>query len=60
MAGKVLNIRVCIPLNLRNGLTGNDHAICHYSYNLPLAASEENETATLKPDYKIEKTDRKY
>lgn len=36
MAGKVLNIKVCSPLKLRSGLTGNYHAICHYSYNLPL------------------------
>jgi len=37
MAGDVLNIKVCNPLKLRSGLTGNYHAICHYSYNLPLA-----------------------
>ena len=47
MAGKVLNIKVCLrrarpivlgcnPLKLQSGLTGNYHAICHYSYNLPL------------------------
>ena len=36
MAGKVLNIKVYSPLKLRSGLTGNYHAICHYSYNLPL------------------------
>jgi len=36
MAGKVLNIKVCSPLKLRSGLTGKYHAICHYSYNLPL------------------------
>ena len=28
--------------------------------DLTLVGSEQNETATLKPDYKIEKTDRKY
>lgn len=39
MAGDVVNIKVCTPLNLRIGLTGNYHAICHYSYNLPLAVS---------------------
>jgi len=38
MAGKVLNIKVCSPLKLRCGLTGECHAICHYSYNLPLGA----------------------
>ncbi len=37
MAGKVVNIKVCSPLKLRSGLTGNYHALCHYSYNLPLA-----------------------
>ena len=36
MAGKVLNIKVCSPLKLRSGLTENYHAICHYSYNLPV------------------------
>ena len=35
MAGKVLNIKVCSPYKLRSGLTGDYHAICHYSYNLP-------------------------
>ena len=39
MAGKVLNIKVCIPLKLRSDLTGKYHAICHYSYNFPLYAS---------------------
>ena len=37
MAGEVVNIKVCSPLKLRSVLTGNYHAICHYSYNLPLA-----------------------
>jgi len=36
MAGDVANIKVCSPLKLRSGLTGKYHAICHYSYNLPL------------------------
>ena len=39
MAGKVLNITVFSPLKLRSGLTGKKPAICHYSYNLPLATS---------------------
>ncbi len=39
MAGEVLNIKACSPLKLRSSLTGNYHAICHYSYNLPLPAS---------------------
>ncbi|SHJ78092.1 hypothetical protein SAMN05444280_1304 [Tangfeifania diversioriginum] len=37
MAGNVVNIKVCSPLKLRSGLTGNYYAIRHYSYNLPLA-----------------------
>ncbi len=37
MAGDVVNIKVCSPLKLRSGLTGKYHAICHYSYNLPLS-----------------------
>jgi len=36
MPENVLNIKVCNPLKLYSGLTGNYHAICHYSYNLPL------------------------
>ena len=34
MAGNVVNIKFCNPLKLRSGFAGNDHAICHYSYNL--------------------------
>ena len=37
MAGGVVNFKVCNPLKLRSGLTENYHAICHCSYNLPLA-----------------------
>ncbi len=37
MADDVLNFKVCSPLKLRSCLTGKCHAICHYSYNLPLA-----------------------
>ena len=44
MADKVLNIKVCSPLKLHSGLTGNYHANCHYSYNLPLPTSKRNET----------------
>jgi len=44
MAGDVANIKVCSPLKLRSGLTGKYHAICHYSYNLPLAATVTNDT----------------
>lgn len=40
MVGDIVNIKVCIPLKLHTGLTGNYHAICHYSYNLSLAASK--------------------
>ena len=36
MAGDVVNIKLCSPLKQRSGLTGKCHAICHYSYNLPL------------------------
>jgi hypothetical protein len=39
MAGKVLNIKVCSPLKLLSDLTRIYHAICHYSYNLPLCVS---------------------
>ena len=44
MAGKVLNIKVCIPLKLRSGLTGKKPAICHYSYNFPLCTSLKDES----------------
>lgn len=37
MAGDVVNFKVYSPLKLYSGLTGNYNAICHYSYNLPLA-----------------------
>ena len=37
MAGKVQNFKVCNPLKHYHGLTGKSHAICHNSYNLPLA-----------------------
>lgn len=36
MAGKVLNIKFCIPLKLYHGLTGKCQVVCHYSYNLSL------------------------
>ncbi len=39
MAGKALNIKGCSSLNLHSGLTGNYHAIYHYSYNLPLCVN---------------------
>jgi len=39
MAGKVLNIKVCSSLKQHSDLTENYHAICHYSYNLPLWVS---------------------
>jgi len=38
MAGKVINFNDNSPLKLPSGLTGNYHAICYYSYNLPLRA----------------------
>jgi hypothetical protein len=48
MAGVVVNIKVCSPLKLRSGLTGKCHAICHYSYNLPLWRIKTNSTAILQ------------
>ena len=45
MAGDVVNIKVRNPLKLRSCLTGKCHAICHYSYNLPLAVIVEKRTA---------------
>jgi len=44
MAGDVANIKVCSPLKLRSGLTGKYHAICHYSYNLPLCGILERQS----------------
>jgi len=41
MTGVVANIKVCNPLKLSCGLTGKYHALCHYTYNLPLPASNE-------------------
>lgn len=54
MAGNVLNIRVCTPLKLRSGLTENYHEICHYSYNLPLAARNKKQKIQ-KPDKENER-----
>ena len=53
MAGKVLNIKVCSPLKLCEGLIGNYHAICHYSYNLPLPASVKSTAANNKQNDKF-------
>ncbi|GET25888.1 hypothetical protein NT017_22170 [Prolixibacter sp. NT017] len=44
MAVNVVNIKVCSPLKLHSGLTGKKPAICHYSYNLPLAVILKNLT----------------
>jgi len=38
MPDKVQNIKVCSPLKPRSDYTGECHAICHYSYSLPLFA----------------------
>ena len=38
MAGKVLNAKAFSPVKLHSDLAGKYHAICHYSYNLPLQA----------------------
>lgn len=43
MAGNVLNIKVCSLLKHYQCLTGNKPAICHCSYNLPLAASKDRQ-----------------
>ena len=48
MAGKVANIKVYSPLKLHSGLIGQCHAICHYSYNLPLAATLKDDTTDYK------------
>ncbi len=47
MAGNLANIKVYSPLKLRSGLTGKCHAICHYSYNLPLPPSRKKESAEI-------------
>ena len=51
MAGEVLNIKAYSPLKLRSGLTGNYHAICHYSYNLPLAHIKSDTARSIKIDF---------
>jgi len=48
MAGNVVIIKVGNPLKLRSGLTRKCHAICHYSYNLPLAGTEEEKNRELR------------
>ena len=48
MAGDVVNIKVYSSLKLRSGLTGKYHAICHYSYNLPLADTQSKTQASKK------------
>ena len=50
MAGDVTNIKFCSPLKQRSGLTGKCHAICHYSYNLPLYASWNMENIDMELD----------
>lgn len=55
MAGDVVNINLCSPLKLRRGLTGNYHAICHYSYNLPLGATLRMSAQTSADTRKIKK-----
>jgi len=40
MAVKGLSIKVCSPIKLHCGLKGNYHAICQYSYNIPLVSSK--------------------
>lgn len=48
MVRKVQNFKVCSQLKLSHGLTGEYHAICHYSCNLPLAASGADDQKTIK------------
>jgi len=76
MAGKVLNIMVCIPLNrkelelineenkLHSGLTGIYHAICHYSYNFPLAVmrgdSTKNKTLQIRKQQRYGENRKNY
>ena len=43
MAGNVVNFKIYNPLKRRSGLIGKSHAICHYSYNLPLAVSVKSD-----------------
>jgi hypothetical protein len=59
MAGKVLNIKVCNPLKLHSGLTEKYHAICHYSYNLPLADTPKRLTVQNLIQQKIENRKQK-
>jgi hypothetical protein len=51
MAEEVVNIKVCSPLKLRSGLTGQYHAICHYSYNLPLAVIKKQLSVLKRQKY---------
>jgi hypothetical protein len=55
MEGDVKNIKFCSPLKQRSGLTGKCHAICHYSYNLPLPASLKDDTTRMndRNKYKV-------
>ena len=43
MEGKVFDIKAFRSLKLHSGLTGKNHAICHYSYNLPFAVIQESD-----------------
>ena len=42
MADEVAIFKVVTRLKQYSGLTGNYHAFCHYSYNLPLAFIQKN------------------
>ena len=37
MAGKIINIKICSPFKINCDLKGKSHAICHYSYMLPMS-----------------------
>ena len=56
MAGKVANIKVYSPLKLYLGLTGKYHAICHYSYNLPLLQYKERKNILINIYMNYEKS----
>jgi hypothetical protein len=48
MAGKVVNVNICVPLKQRSGLTGMKPTICHYSYNLPFLHLQIKQTLQMK------------
>ncbi len=59
MAGNVVNIKFCSPLQLLNDLIGLKHAICHYSYNLPLGFIINQITETIKAMFETNNLNKK-